>query len=78
MQSSQQNRLKELMDAEGVKRYEIAALCKRDTTTIGRWISGDVPIPDEAKRLLCDRFDVSVEKLLGWDREPSAVGKAAA
>jgi hypothetical protein len=69
MQLTPQNRLGELMDRAEVKRYEIAALCKRDTTTIGRWISGEVPIPDEAKRLLCDRFEVSLETLLGWDRE---------
>lgn len=69
MHNGGQNRLGELMEAAGVKRYEIAALCERDTTTIGRWISGEVPIPDEAKRLLCDRFDVSLETLLGWDRQ---------
>jgi len=59
-----------------VRRYEVAALCRRDTTTIGRWISGEVPIPDEAKRLLCERFNCSVEHLLGWDHQP-LTGEAA-
>jgi len=74
---SKGNRLAELMEAENppAQRYEIGALCKRDTTTIGRWINGDVPIPDEAKQMLCTRFGCSVEHLLGWDRNDA---KAAA
>jgi hypothetical protein len=66
------NRLQQLMDSHEppLKRYDIGALCKRDTTTVGRWISGEVPIPDEAKRTLSDEFEVSVEHLLGWDRDP--------
>lgn len=55
-----------------VERYEIVALCKRDSSTVGRWISGEVPIPDEAKRLLAAKFNVSVEHLLGWDRTEAA------
>lgn len=71
MQSTKGNRLADLMEAEGLKRYDIAALCERDTTTVGRWIKGEVPIPDEAKRALTERFGVSVEHLLGWDRIPT-------
>ena len=65
------NRLEELMDSHEppLKRYDVAALCKRDTTTVGRWISGEVPIPDQAKQTLCEHFKCSVEHLLGWDRD---------
>lgn len=77
MRSTEGNRLGELMDAAGLKRYEIGALCERDTTTVGRWINGDVPIPDEAKRALSQRFGCTVEHLMGWDRDP-APSKAAA
>lgn len=72
MQSDPHNRLGELMQAAGIKRYEIAALCKRDTTTVGRWISGDVEIPAEFLRSLTGLFNCTVEHLLGWDREPSS------
>lgn len=59
-----------------LKRYDIAALCQRDTTTVGRWIKGEVEIPADLLRPLTEKFDCSVEHLLGWDREP-ATGKAA-
>jgi plasmid maintenance system antidote protein VapI len=78
MQSGAQNRLGELMEREGVKRYEIAALCERDTTTVGRWITGEREIPAEFLRPLTERFDCTVEHLLGWDRESSSTTKAAA
>jgi hypothetical protein len=73
MQTTESNRLGELIAASGAKRFEIAALCERDTTTIGRWISGEVPIPTDALRSLTEHFGVTVEHLLGWDREPAQV-----
>lgn len=71
MHSGNGNRLGELMEKEGVKRYEIAALCERDTTTVGRWITGEREIPVEFLRPLTQRFSCSAEHLLGWDREPA-------
>jgi hypothetical protein len=73
------NRLGELMETHEppLKRLDIAALCRRDTTTVGRWIKGEVPIPDEAKRILAAYFDVTVEQLMGWDRTPATNGSTA-
>jgi hypothetical protein len=78
MQQDARNRLGELMEKEGVKRYEIAALCERDTTTVGRWITGERDIPAEFLRPLTERFACTVEHLLGWDRESSDTTKAVA
>jgi len=72
MQSTNGNRLAELMAEHGVERHEIVAICERDSSTVGRWISGAVPIPDDAKRALSTRFSCTVEYLLGWDRSDSA------
>lgn len=57
------------MGEHGLNRVDIASLCSRDTTTVGRWLKGEVPIPDDAKRKLTARFEVTVEYLLGWDRD---------
>lgn len=68
------NRLGELMEAHEppLSRLDVASLCKRDTSTVGRWIDGQVPIPDEAKQILCAEFDCTVEWLMGWDRTEAA------
>lgn len=53
-----------------MSKVEIAVLTNRGSTlTIDRWENGTTPIPDDAKLILSRHFNVSVEHLLGWDRE---------
>jgi hypothetical protein len=53
---------------------QVAALTGRQTSvTVERWERGDNPIPDDAKLILSRHFNVTVEHLLGWDREKAAV-----
>jgi transcriptional regulator with XRE-family HTH domain len=67
------NRLKELREEQGLSQADIASLTgKKTSITVDRWEKGAVPIPDSAKRQLSDRFGVTVEYLLGWDREQAA------
>lgn len=40
--------------------------------TVHRWEKGITPIPDDAKRILSERFGVTVEHLMGWDRQEAA------
>lgn len=68
------NRLRELREAEGLTTAEVATLTGRGTSqTVMRWETGITPIPDDAKRVLSERFAVSVEHLMGWDRTETPV-----
>lgn len=76
-----QNRLSELRQREELSQAALAADYGVTEQTVSRWERGTTAIPDEAKRSLCEKFDVSVEYLMGWDREPlekaSAAGEVA-
>lgn len=61
-----ENRLRQLREQRGLKRYELAALIQVDPSTVYRWETGRVP--DEAKLLLAAFYDVTPEYLMGWDR----------
>lgn len=70
MQGANRNRLKELRDQHGLKPVEVAALVDRDQSAIWRYESGLTLVPDDVKRKLCERYGVTVEFLMGWDRDP--------
>jgi transcriptional regulator with XRE-family HTH domain len=70
------NRLRELRG--DLHLVEVAAVCKVGERTIRRWEAGEVAIPDEHKLTLAAHFGVTVEHLMGWDREPVDAGSAAA
>lgn len=73
------NRLRELREARGLGRTQLAAQIGRDTSTLVRYEAGDGGIPDDVKLRLALVFDVSVEYLMGWDRvEPDPERTAAA
>lgn len=62
-------RLRVLYEAAGMKRYDVAALLRRDQSMVYRYELGLTPIPQEHLRTLTARFDVTVEYLLGWEEE---------
>lgn len=66
------NRLRELYEARGLRRSEIAAICKVAERTVHRWEKGEVAIPDEHKLTLAEFFDVEPAHLMGWDRSEAA------
>lgn len=62
------NRLQELREQRGLARSEIATLCGVTERTVERWEKGDTAIPDPQKRVLTAYFNVTVERLMGWDQ----------
>jgi transcriptional regulator with XRE-family HTH domain len=60
------NRLEELREAGGLKRYHLAAEVDVDQSTIYRWERGGT-IPDEVKLRLADFFGVSPAYLMRWE-----------
>lgn len=69
------NRLAQLREAKGEKRYHLAAAIDIDPSTIFRWEKGQSGIPDDVKLKLAERYGVSVEHLMGWDDLQPANGK---
>jgi transcriptional regulator with XRE-family HTH domain len=65
-------RLEALRRQKGDRMVEIAALIGRDQTMVRRYERGLTRIPDDVKLKLAKHFDVSVEHLMGWDREEKA------
>jgi transcriptional regulator with XRE-family HTH domain len=61
------NRLSELIAARDVKLVHLGSHCDVDTSTISRWRSGEIRIPDDQKIRLAGFFDVKVSYLMGWD-----------
>ena len=78
MSNGRTNRIAELLLREDMSVGDAADFCGKTTRTIERWIREEVEIPDDLKRRLADRFDVTVDYLLGWDRIPAGTGEAAA
>ena len=62
------NRLRELREARGIKLVQIAALVDRDQSVVFQYENGKVGVPDRAKLILADFYDVNVEYLMGWDQ----------
>lgn len=70
MQSASGNRLKELREQHDLKLVEVAASVDKDQSAMWRYETGKSPVPDGVKRILCERYGVTVEYLMGWDRDP--------
>lgn len=51
---------------------ELANLVGRDTSTYFRYETGQLDLSTEQLRTLAGFYDVSVEHLLGWDRDEVA------
>lgn len=68
-QGSTGNRLRELRLAHELKLHEVSALVGRGESVIQRYESGLTSVPDDIKRILARRYDVSVDYLMGWDRQ---------
>lgn len=61
------HRLEELIQANDVVAKRVAEACGVDYSTLYRWRRG-APLPSQHLPTLTTFFDVSVEYLLGWDR----------
>ncbi|HET7443288.1 MAG TPA: helix-turn-helix transcriptional regulator [Solirubrobacterales bacterium] len=66
------NRLQELRTAAGISRAGLADYVGVGETQVRRWEVGDVLIPTRHLERLTAKLDVTVEYLLGWDREEAA------
>lgn len=71
------NRLQELREARSLHLVEVAAVCRVSERTLRRWEATEIAVPDSHKPTLAAFFDVSVEHLMGWDRQPASTEKAA-
>jgi transcriptional regulator with XRE-family HTH domain len=67
--TSTPNRLFELREAAGISRPGLADLVGVGEHQVRRWESSDVLIPSRHLPVLAERFDCTVEHLMGWDRE---------
>lgn len=61
------NRLRELREEDGLSASELARRIDVHKSTIGRWETGKVQIPDEQKQKLAEMFKCSVAFLMGWE-----------
>ncbi len=68
-----QPRIRQLRETQTppLKRQELAVEFGVDPTTVYRWETGATEIDDDTKRRLAKRFGVSIEHLMGWDRDDS-------
>ena len=66
------NRLRELREAKGLKRHELAVDLDVDPSTVYRWETGSAEMDDETKGIVAKYFGISREHLMGWDRESTS------
>ncbi len=66
------NRIRQLREARGLGRTQLAAQIGRDTSTLVRYEAGVGGVPDEVKLRLALIFGVGVEHLMGWDEPVEA------
>jgi transcriptional regulator with XRE-family HTH domain len=71
------NRVKELREARGLKRHELAVELGVDPSTVWRWETGGVELTEETRDRLVAFFDVTKSHLMGWDRIPAGTGEVA-
>jgi plasmid maintenance system antidote protein VapI len=71
------NRIPDLLKREDMSLADVARLCEVRERTIERWVREETGIPDDQKRRLAERFECSIEFLMGWDREPTTTVEAA-
>lgn len=72
------NRLRELRKAKGTPVREVANIIFRDQSLVSRYERGLTNIPDDAKLALAKHFEVSVDYLMGWDRDADEADQVAA
>ena len=73
------NRLRELREAAGLTRVELAVELAVSEDTVGRLEDPATVIPSKYIPALVQRLGTSADHLMGWDRVPTASsGKAAA
>jgi transcriptional regulator with XRE-family HTH domain len=72
MATPTKNRLRELRKAHGLRQIDVASLVDRDQSVVHKYEQGSVPVPMDVARKLADRYETSVEALMGWDREQAA------
>lgn len=72
------NRLRELIDRDGLRLSSVAAHCDVDQSTVYRWREGQTAIPDEQKFRLARLFGVSIAFLMGWDGPEGSHGPESA
>jgi transcriptional regulator with XRE-family HTH domain len=70
------NRIAELLLREDMPLQDAADLCGVGARTVERWVREDTAIPDEHKRTLATRFDVTADYMLGWDRDEAKANAA--
>lgn len=70
-------RLEELRATKGLELYDVAALLRVTEGQVRRYENGSSVIPTLRARTLAEHFGVSVEHLMGWDREPEPDEAAA-
>lgn len=66
------NRLRELREGRGEKVIDLVPVVRKDTSIIRRYESGDVGMSTEVLSLLAEHYGVTMEHLLGRDREAVA------
>lgn len=70
-------RLTQLREKKGLELYDVAALLRITEGQVRRYENGASVIPTLRARVLAEHFGVSVEHLMGWDREPEPTEEAA-
>jgi DNA-binding transcriptional regulator YiaG len=63
-------RLTELRKQKRLELYDVAALLRITEGQVRRYENGQSVIPTLRARILAEHFGVTVEHLMGWDREP--------
>jgi transcriptional regulator with XRE-family HTH domain len=72
------NRLRTLRERDELSRAAVAVQVGVGEQQVRRWEDNELLIPTKHLPALTVLFGVTVEHLMGWDREPATTGKAAA
>lgn len=69
------NRLREMREQAGLKVYDIAAMVRRDPSTVLAWERSESQVPDQIKLQLAAYYNVTAAYLMGWEDEPDGNGR---
>ena len=69
MQTATGNRMRELREAKDLEQYDIAAIVRKSSSMVSRYEKGESDVPSDVMRVLAAFHGVSVEYLMGWDRQ---------
>lgn len=61
------NRIREFREKAGLSQTQLAAEIGREASTLWRYENGRGAIPDEMKKAMAVRLDVSIQELMGWE-----------